>query len=204
MNPNFEMRAFTKALEIRKLEKTGFIGTLVGYAAVYATESKDFGGWREVIRPGSFTDALKDPSTDIRMLYQHNTSNVMARQSAGTLRLTEDEHGLRIEADLTDTNINRDALSDIRAGNLDAMSVGMPKVTVKATWEKKVGYDLRTINKAGLAEVSVVTWAAYEDTSIAARDYEIFQKAVRPDDSAVPIQLLRDRSEFDQISQRSS
>jgi HK97 family phage prohead protease len=199
MNPNFEIRAIQKELVLRKLEKAGFLGTLVGYAALYGVESQDFGGWKEMLVRGAFTETLKpENSLDIRLLYQHDPKQVMARQSAGNLRLVEDDVGLRIEADLVDTTVNRDALSNIKAGNLDAMSFGMPKSSVQANWERAAGdrkYDLRKVTKADIAEVSVVTWAAYTDTSVAARDYELFQKATKPDDSVTPISLLRSRQE---------
>lgn len=199
MNPNFEIRAVQKELVLRKLEKEGFLGTLVGYAALYGVESQDFGGWKEMLVRGAFTETLTpEKSLDIRLLYQHDPKQVMARQSAGNLRLVEDDVGLRIEADLVDTTVNRDALANIKAGNLDAMSFGMPKSSVQANWERASGdrkYDLRKVTKADVAEVSVVTWAAYTDTSVAARDYELFQKAIKPDDSVTPISLLRSRQE---------
>lgn len=104
--PIIEHRSY-RELEIRSEVKPGTIGTLYGYAAVFESKSQDFGGWREVIRKGSFTRSLKD-LPDVRALYQHNPAAVLGRVGAKTLTLREDEHGLAIEIDLIDTQENRD------------------------------------------------------------------------------------------------
>lgn len=188
--PIIEHRSHRK-LEIRSEVKPGTIGTLYGYAAVFESESQDFGGWREVIRKGSFTRSLKD-LPDVRALYQHNPAAVLGRVGAKTLTLREDEHGLAIEIDLIDTQENRDVLANVRAGNLDAMSFGM--VPKRSSWDidtdGKRGYDLRILEDIDLYEVSVVTWPAYEETEVATRDYKNF-KELRSVNTTTPYRLLR-------------
>lgn len=188
--PIIEHRSYRK-LELRAEVKPGTIGTLVGYAAVFDSESQDFGGWREVIRKGSFTRSLKD-LPDVRALFQHDPGDVLGRVGAKTLTLREDDHGLYIEIDLIDTQDNKDVLANVRAGNIDAMSFGMvPKLS---SWDidtdGKRGYDLRILEDIDLYEVSVVTWPAYEETEVATRDYKNF-KELHSVNTTTPYRLLR-------------
>lgn len=179
-----------KELKLRSEIKEGTIGTLTGYAAVFNSESLDFGGWKEIIKPGAFTRSLK-ALPDVRAFYQHDTGGILGRRSAGTLRISEDERGLAIEIDLIDTQLGRDTLLNVRARNLDAMSFGM--VPKKHAWDinEKRGYDLRILEDVDLHEVSVVTWPAYEDTTVATRDYTTFKGAQAPAKSTTPFRLLR-------------
>src|SRR5436190_5368915 len=72
---------------------------LVGYAAVYNSLSADLGGFKERIKPGAFRSSVTG-GTDIRALVDHDASKILGRTSSGTLRLSEDQVGLRIEIDL--------------------------------------------------------------------------------------------------------
>lgn len=177
-------------LEIREATREGIIGTLVGYAAVFNSESQDFGGWKEVIKPGAFTRSLKE-KPDVRAFAHHDTSKVLGRSAAGTLRLKEDDHGLAVEIDLIDTQENRDVLANVKAKNLDSMSFGM--IPQKHTWDfnEARGYDLRILTDVDLFEVSVVTWAAYEDTEIAVRSRNTFKEEQSSKKQTTPFRLLR-------------
>lgn len=185
-----ERRSHRK-LELRAEVKAGTIGTLVGYAAVFDSESQDFGGWREVIRKGAFTRSLKE-LPDVRALYQHDSCHVLGRAAANTLTLREDDKGLAIEIDLIDTSFNKDVLANVRSGNLDAMSFGM--VPKKYSWDinEGRGYDLRVLEDIDLYEVSVVTWPAYEDTEVATRAHTIFkEQRSAKSEITTPFRLLR-------------
>jgi hypothetical protein len=186
---DLEYRSF-KELKLRSEVKEGTIGTLEGYAAVFNSESLDFGGWKEVIKPGAFTRSLKE-LPDVRAFYQHSVGGILGRRSAGTLRLMEDAHGLAVEIDLIDTQLGRDTLANVRAKNLDAMSFGM--IPKKHSWDMNEtrGYDLRILEDVDLHEVSVVTWPAYEDTTVATRDHKTFKEAQAPEKSTTPFRLLR-------------
>ena len=186
--PLIEYRSFRK-LELREAKKDGVIGTLVGYAAVFNSESADFGGWREVLRPGCFSRSLTELPY-VRALYQHNVAQVLGRRGANTLAVREDDHGLHVEIELIDTQFNQDVLANVRSGNLDAMSFGM--VAKKYEWDidEERGYDLRVLSDVDLFEVSVVTWPAYEETEVAARSLQTFkeQRSAKP---TTPFRLLR-------------
>ena len=84
--PENELR-FNLAGEIRSAsegEKLKFSG----YAARFDSLSENLGGFREKIRIGAFSNAVK--TDDVRCLFNHNSNYVLGRSSAKTLELRED------------------------------------------------------------------------------------------------------------------
>lgn len=154
---------------------------LAGYAAVFDSDSEDFGGWKERIAPGAFARDLADKK-DIRALINHDTSRVIGRSSAGTLNLEETDSGLYVEISLPDTTEARDLLANVQAGNIDGMSFGFRArdaewaESERADDGKKKKYDYRILKDVELIEVSAVAFPAYPATSIAHRSYEQFLK----------------------------
>jgi HK97 family phage prohead protease len=75
-----------------------------GYAIVF-DEPTDL-GFIEVIEKGALDNC---DMSDVCMKYNHEDSKlIMARTRNKSLRLNVDDHGLKIEADLIDTQSNRD------------------------------------------------------------------------------------------------
>lgn len=179
MSTTIDYRFFQRPVELRSVKKDGYLPQgLQGYAVVYGVESRDMGGWKEVIVRGAMRESL-GKGLDVRLLWQHDSKQVMARETAGNLVLREDDHGIFFEADLIDTTVNRDRLADIKAKNLDAMSFGMPMSSVKRDWQKIGTQAVSNVTRADIVEVSVVTWAAYGETSVAARcaaEYNTFMQ----------------------------
>ncbi|HEY0838791.1 MAG TPA: HK97 family phage prohead protease [Vulgatibacter sp.] len=138
---------------------------LIGYAAMFDREAVIAGFFREKIAPGAFAGAL---AGDVRALWNHDTNHVLGRTKAGTLRLSEDETGLRVEIDPPDTQLGRDLLISVQRGDISQMSFAFR--AIREEWEEREGeMPLRTIVEAELFEVSPVTFPAYEDTEISAR-----------------------------------
>lgn len=154
-----ERRALTAPLEVRADGQT-----VAGYAAVFDSVTDIGGMFREKIAPGAFKPSLKG---DVRALWNHDSSHVLGRTKAGTLRLNEDDKGLAVEIDLPDTQAGRDLRENMRLGNVDGMSFGF-RVT-KQEWDETGDTPLRTIQEVELFEVSAVTFPAYEDTELALR-----------------------------------
>ena len=149
--------------------------TIVGHAAVFGSLSKDLGGFREIIAPGAF-DGHED--MDVRALFNHSPDMVLGRNKAGTLRLTQDETGLRVEIDPPDTTFANDLLVSMRRGDIDQMSFGFR--TINDKWETVDGEDIRTLEKVELFDVSPVVFPAYTDTDVAVRSLEEY-RAYRED-----------------------
>ena len=153
-----------RTFELRQAEASH---KLTGYAVVFNSETE--------IDRDPYTGTTYLEKIDRRALDTCDMSDVilnidhqgppLARTKAGSLTLTPDDHGLRVDATLSTTR-GRELWEDVVAGNLSQMSFAF---TVDAE-----DYDsrnhLRTIQKIGkIWDVSVVTRAAYPQTEIYAR-----------------------------------
>lgn len=144
-------------------------GTLYieGYFAVFDSIYEVCPGITESIAPGAFAGAL---SGDVRALTNHDTTLVLGRNKAGTLELWEDANGLWCRA-----SINRedtDAMNlyhRVQRGDVDQCSIGF-EIAEEDVEFREDGSAHWTIKKVEpLYEVSVVTFPAYEATSVSAR-----------------------------------
>lgn len=165
--PEIERRTF--AGEVRAKDGDGMAFT--GYAARFGEETyigPPKQGFYERIAPGAFANALK--RCDTRSLFNHNPDYILGRKSAGTLRLEEDENGLRVDNDLPDTQWGRDTSTSVARGDITGMSFAF--TVVGEEWSSKPGghAQLRTITEIGeLVDVGPVTFPAYDTTSASVR-----------------------------------
>lgn len=185
-NRTIEQRSYN--FEIRAERNEG-ISTLRGTPIVYGSPT-DIGGWfREIIEPGALDGAnLKD----VPLLVNHNDRMIpIARSrnntSRSTMRLTPTAAGLEMEAniDVENNTTARELNSAVTRGDLDGMSF---KFSVgDERWDDlETDYPTRHIIRFDtIAEVSAVTWPAYEATEIyAARSKEVLDNARSALDSA--------------------
>lgn len=135
--------------------------TFEGYAAVFNSPSEPL-PFIERIAPGAFKRTLRERS-DVKLLWNHDSSQVLGSTRAGTLKLTEDERGLRVWAQLPNTTAGRDAAELIRRGDVDAMSFGFTVPEGGAEWNEN-GTE-RTLKSVRLFETSIVPWPAYGSTA---------------------------------------
>lgn len=148
----------------REVENDLFIE---GYFSVFNSPYEICPGLEEVISPGAFTDTLGE---DIRALTNHDTTLVLGRNKAGTLTLREDSHGLwgsiRINQEDQDAvNLYR----RVQRGDVDQCSFGF-EILDERREVLADGTVRYVILKVRLHEVSVVTFPAYEATSVSARE----------------------------------
>lgn len=161
-------------VEIRK-SGNGKDWTMTGLAAVYEQLSEPlvtpFGRFREKLARGAFTDVLAE-KPDVRLLFNHDENYVLARTRSGTLELEETDAGLRIWGRVAPTGWALDLRESMQRGDVDQMSFAF--TVEEDEWEdKEDGAVIRTIVKVReLFDVSVVTFAAYPQTSAAARSLE--------------------------------
>ena len=152
-----ERREMLHDLEIRQ-EGDGM--TLRGYAAVFNSPSQPL-PFIETIQPGAFRDSLKSRN-DVKLLWNHDTSVVLGSTRAGTLRLTEDERGLLVEADLPMTQAGKDAAISIQRGDVTAFSFGF---RIPAGGDEWASASERVLKRVNVHEVSVgVAFPAYTAT----------------------------------------
>lgn len=137
---------------------------LSGYAAVFNTETVIAGAFRETIAPGAFAQAI---TGDVLALMDHSYGRVIGRTTSGTLRLSEDRHGLKVDIDPPDAPDGQTALALVSRGDLAGMSFGF--IVRRESWqESAVGLPLRTLEDIELIECSIVALPAYPTTTIAA------------------------------------
>ena len=148
---------------------------LVGYAAVFGEETDIGGYFREVVKHGAFAEAIT--RDDIHALFNHDYNLVIGRKKAGTLKIDEDDHGLKVEITPPNTQTAKDLMENIRAGNIDQMSFAFSMQGGKQSWDETGEIPVRTIEKVGeLFEVSVVPRGAYPTTEIGLRSLEQYRK----------------------------
>ena len=156
-------------IEMRSDDETGEI-RVVGYAAIFGEETAigplDSWGWGEVIERGAFTEALKR-GDDVTFLVNHE-GLPLARTTSGTLSLTEDQRGLKVETvlDGNDPDVKR-ILPKMARGDLSKMSFAFR--SEKQEWDETGDYPVRTLKAVELFDVSIVTNPAYEGTEIGLR-----------------------------------
>lgn len=168
MKPLIEKRQIATPLDVTE-NGEGF--TLVGYAAKFDSLSEDLGGFRESIAPGAFTRSLES-GADVRCLFEHDTSKVLGRRSAGTLRLVEDTVGLRIECDLPrGVSYAEDLAILLKRGDISQMSFGFTVDEGGDEWlpPGKDRLRRRVLRSVKVLETSVVTFPAYTETEAAIR-----------------------------------
>lgn len=167
---NKEVRTFNVSdIEVRNDDGKNVV---VGYGAVFNSESNDLGGFVEYIAPGAFDGRLED---DVRFLINHD-GLPLARTTNNTLRLSVDERGLKYEADMPETTLANDLITLLRNGTISQSSFAF---TVEDdSWRNEDGKNIRTINKVSrLYDVSSVTYPAYNEAgSFALRSLETWQE----------------------------
>lgn len=165
----------TNSVEIREDDEGK--RTLTGYAVKWDMKSVTM-GWRrfrEQFKRGAFTESLTNE--DQLALWSHDTSKVLGRTKNGTLRLFEDEIGLRFELDLLDTTLGDDAYKTIKRGDVDGVSFGFSML--KQEWDEADPDNvIRTITKAKLLEISPVAFPAYPDSEVSARSSDPYEQHV--------------------------
>ena len=154
---------------------------LSGYAAVFNSESKDLGGFTEMISPTAFEGVIE--RSDVFAVLDHDRNKVLARSKMGkgSLELNIDEKGLQFRFESPNTTLGNDVLSMVKRGDLTDASFCF---TVEdESWQKREdGSYLRTINKIGdLFDVSVCYNGAYPEsyTEVALRSLDKFKEELR-------------------------
>ena len=136
------------------------------YFAVYNSVYDIAPGMSESIAPGAFANSL---SGDIRALINHDTTLVLGRTTAHTLELRDDSHGL-----FGSVIINREdqdamnAYARVKRGDVSQCSIGF-EIVREDTDIRDDGSIHWTIREANLAECSLCTFPAYQETNAKVR-----------------------------------
>ncbi len=186
-----------RLIDIRAVDNEDGKMTVEGYAIVFdqpATHQYGSRKFTETIKKGALD---KTDMKNVPLRYNHNDNvMVMARTKNNSLRLTVDEKGLKIEADLLDTQSNRDLYKGIQEGLIDKMSFAFTVADKGDTWSFGDKETTRTVtNIEMLYDVSVVDAPFYEGTSVFARSLELLDDEKRRLDGLHELEILKLRLE---------
>lgn len=140
--------------------------TLHGFAALYNVESRRLAeGFTETIRAGAFADVLAD-EPDVLLTFNHDESRVLARTASGTLRIFDEERGLRFEADLGEGPTARDVADMVARGDVRGASFRFRIAPDGEQWDG----ECRTLTRVEhLADLSLATVPAYDGATVELR-----------------------------------
>lgn len=133
-------------------------------AILFDSWSVDLGGFRERMMPGSVT---LDP--DLVALFDHDTSMVLGRLSAGTMEARQDELGVAFTAFPPETTWAADLRVSMSRGDIGGCSFRM--MVEDDEWYVRDGVVCRDVKKASVSELTVTSMPAYPQTTAEARSH---------------------------------
>lgn len=162
--------ALTRSVEFRAEASSDGL-TLDGYAAVFnswATINDSQGEFQERIAPGAFARSL---GRNLPVLqFDHGTHPLIGSIPLGkVISVTEDSHGLRVRARMSDNWLIEPVRDAIRDGAITGMSFRFSIPEGGEQWERRDGLDWRSILHANLLEAGPVVFPAYTATSVGVR-----------------------------------
>lgn len=141
---------------------------IAGHFAVFNNPTELWPGCIEQVAPGAFASSLNG---DVRALIDHDTRLVIGRTVAGTLSLREDETGLYGEIKINEHDSDAMNLyARVQRGDVSQCSFGFDIVAEDYIVSPDGQTCTWTIREVKLYEVSVVTFPAYDATSVSARN----------------------------------
>lgn len=178
-------------VEIRAIDDDKM--TIEGYAITYeqpATHEYGARKFTEVIKRGALEST---DMKDVPLRYNHNDNvMIMARTRNNSLRLLKDDVGLKIQADLLDTQSNRDIYKGIQEGLIDKMSFAFTVEDGGDTWTFGDTETKREVNNIKrLWDVSCVDTPFYDTTSVYARSFDLLESEEKRLESLREIELLK-------------
>ena len=169
-----EIRSFDPVDSEVRASRRGRI--IEGRAIVFNKESKDLGGFTEIIEPNSVDGIFE--KADVLALLNHNLDRgVLARSTnlKGSMEIMVDENGVNYRFEAPDTPLGDEVLSGIRRGEIRTSSFTFRKLPSDPKfqkWERRSdGTYLRRIKKfTDITDFSPVYREAYQDTTCASRN----------------------------------
>ena len=176
VNRQKNIRDFRTSFTITREQETDDERVIEGYFALYEQETELFAGSYEIINKGAFDSTLN--KNDIRALWNHNTQYVLGRNKNGSLELKADDKGLFATIKLPNTQYASDLYELVSRGDIDQASFGFNILDEELEELANGGYRWR-IKDIDLHEISVVTFPAYENTTVQAREKQVHQMEQR-------------------------
>lgn len=154
---------------------------VVGQPVIFGVETVlwEYDGiqYKEVIDSRALDEAKMD---DVVLNIDHE-GKPAAKTKNGTLKLFLRHDGLYMEADLSKNTTGRELYEDIRNGFYDKMSFAFK---VREDFYDRETHTRTILKIERIYDVSAVTWAAYEQTSLSARNWAKAQYEIEAAEAA--------------------
>lgn len=131
-----------------------------GYASVF--HNKDSHG--DIIEPNAFTKTINERGHRIKVLWQHDMFTPIGK----AIDLKEDNYGLYVKAQISETPEGKRAMTLIKDGVIDELSIGYS--VVKDEFDTEL--EVRRLKEIKLFEFSPVTFASNDQAVITGAKYQ--------------------------------
>lgn len=123
-----------------------------GYSAYF----NNIDSYGDIIESGAFNKTIQENRNRVKVLWQHDTNMPIGKP----IEMYEDSRGLYVKAQISMTDIGKNAMILMRDGVVDEMSIGYDVIKDEYKGRNRVLKELR------LWEFSPVTFAANEKAKI--------------------------------------
>jgi HK97 family phage prohead protease len=182
-----ERRFTTLPVELRAAGDQKKIG---GYAAVFNKESRNLGGFIEIVTPSFFNKSRGDGWVEVFCRYNHSDFHILGSTAAGTLTLAIDNVGL--DYTCVPPNARADVVELVERGDVRKSSFAFRTPPGGDDWAlSEQGYPLRSLVSGQLVDVAPVNTPAYPDSTTALRALDGEQAAHMRHLGLTPEEALR-------------
>lgn len=159
----FKRRAIIRDTEFKTREAEDGKKFIEGYFAIFGAQYQLWDRAYETVDQGAF-DLERDQ--DVRALTNHDTTLVLGRTTAGTLRLSTDEFGLFGSVEINEDDQDAvNAWARVARGDVSQCSFGFD-ILDDFREDREDGWTVFHLRSVQLYEVSICTFPAYEDTGV--------------------------------------
>jgi HK97 family phage prohead protease len=159
---------------------------LVGYGAVTEKPFRIEGywdSWDEEVAAGAFEEAIAD-GADVRSMFNHDTNWLLGRTTSGSLRLEEDDTGLRYEVDINADDPNAMSVhARVERGDVDGSSIWFRVERQEWTYPTdKNGLEVpkrRILTISPLYETGPVVFPANAAAGVSSRSGDLIDAVLR-------------------------
>jgi uncharacterized protein len=118
----------------------------------------------DIVEKGAFKKTIKENKDRIKILWQHDTWKPIGKP----VHMEEDSKGLYIKAKIAQTEVGKDAMTLMRDGIVNELSIGYN--VVKDEWDRDK--DIRRLKEVKLYEISAVTFASNPKATVTGVKFE--------------------------------
>lgn len=160
-------------ISIREDQANPDVMAIKGYVVKFNDRSSLlYDEWYERVAKGAFAKSLEQNT--IKALWNHNSDIVLGSTKSQTLKLIEDDIGLRFDLELPNSNQAKDIYESIKRGDVDGVSFGFYIRENGDKWEYLKDEDVyeRTLLDIDLIEISPTPFPAYPTSEVGKRSLE--------------------------------